>query len=89
MRDLTSLCDYFVICSGDSERQVAAIYDQVTRLVKKNKIKIQHYTNDKSSRWMLVDLFDVIVHVFIEEARTFYNLEYLWTAAKKIYPAEE
>ena len=53
-------------------------------MCKKNKIDIQHREHDESLRWILVDFFDVMLHIFLDEAREFYNLEYLWNTAKKI-----
>lgn len=80
----SSLCDYFVICSGGSCRQVRAIYDDILRSSRKARLKIKHRQGDESSRWMLIDFFDVILHIFLEEAREFYNLEYLWRNAERI-----
>jgi ribosome-associated protein len=84
VRKLSGLCDYFVICSGDSGRQVQAIYEDIRRSCKKSNIEIRHYEDDESSRWILVDFFDVILHIFLEEARGFYNLEHLWRLARKV-----
>ena len=78
VRKVSSICDYFVICSGESQRQVKAIHEEVIKSCKKNEIRIQHSEKDEAARWILVDFFDVILHIFFEEARSFYNLEYLW-----------
>ncbi|MBU0694772.1 MAG: ribosome silencing factor [Candidatus Omnitrophica bacterium] len=80
----TGLSDYFIICSAPSEEQVRAIYNQVLKQCKKNKIKIYHRQDDELSCWVLLDFFDVILHVFTDEARYFYNLEYLWQPAIKM-----
>jgi ribosome-associated protein len=63
---------------------VRAIYEEISRAAKAEDLKIRHYEYDESSRWILVDFFDIILHIFLDEARGFYNLEYLWHAAKKI-----
>ncbi len=84
IRKLSSLCDYFVICSAESQRQTNAICEQVIKECKKNEIDIQHYEKDEQSSWILVDLFDVIVHIFSSPAREFYRLEHLWKAARKL-----
>lgn len=84
VKKVSGICDYFVICSGDSATQVKAIYEEVRRVCKKNKIKIRSFEADQLSHWILVDFFDVILHIFLDETRKFYNLEYLWSAAKKI-----
>lgn len=87
IRKSSSLCDYFVICSGTSQRQVKAIYEGVRRLSRKAGIEIRSHKNDEGGNWFLVDFFDVILHIFLDEAREFYNLEYLWKAARKVKPA--
>jgi len=84
IRGVSNLCDYFIICSGESTRQVKAICEEVKRMCKKNKITLQHQESDESSRWVLIDLSDIMLHVFLEEARNFYDLEYLWNGAKKV-----
>jgi ribosome-associated protein len=81
---LGGFCDYFIICSGEVEPQVKAIYDEVMDQCRKNNIEIHHFQGDESGRWFVVDLFDVVVHIFSEEARQLYNLEYLWRGAKKV-----
>ncbi len=80
----SGLCDYFVICSAESTRQVDAIHHETVKLCRKNKISVRSHQYDESSHWMLVDLFDVILHIFFEETRKFYNLEHLWKEAKKV-----
>jgi len=84
MRKVSNLCDYFIICSGESSRQVKAICEETTKMCKKNKIEIQHQERDELSQWILIDLFDIMLHVFLDEARKFYNLEHLWHEAKKV-----
>jgi len=82
LRKLTSMTDFFVICSGDSEAQVKAITDHIEEKMKKRKIyplNREGYTNLK---WVLLDYFDVIMHVFHKDTRNFYNLESLWGDAK-------
>jgi len=79
-----SLYDYFVICSAETGRQVRAIYEEVEKSCKENHIDIHHCEDDHACRWILVDLFDVLLHIFVDEARDFYNLEYLWRDAKKV-----
>lgn len=84
LKSQSSFCDYFVICSAESTRQVDAIHQETVKLCRKDKINVRSHQYDESSRWILVDLFDVILHIFLEEARKFYNLEYLWNTAKKV-----
>ena len=84
IKDISHFSDYFIICSGTSERHTRAIYEEAIKSSRKNKIDIHHIENDVLSRWLLVDYFDVILHVFTEEARQFYNIERLWREAKKV-----
>ena len=82
----TSLCDYFVICSANSKPQAQAIHDELVKLCKKNEFKLHHSEKDELMRWILLDSSDVIIHIFLEEARLYYNLEYVWPKAKRIHP---
>lgn len=78
LRSLTTMSDYFVICSADSETQVKAIADEVDKKLKDEGIKSWHKEGYKALSWVLLDYVDVIVHIFRKEAREFYNLEKLW-----------
>ena len=84
IRSISNICDYFVICSAETNRQTKAIYNEVLKKCEEDKIKINHAESDQMFHWILVDFFDVILHIFIDEAREFYNLEYLWNRAKKV-----
>ena len=84
LSDQSGFCDYFVICSAESSRQVDAIHQETVKLCRRDNINVRSHQDDESSRWILVDLFDVILHIFLQEAREFYNLEYLWNTAKKV-----
>ena len=84
VREFFNLYDYFVICSAETSRQVKAISDEIAKKCRESGIHIHHREKDESFQWTLIDLFDVVVHVFLEEARDFYNLEYLWRDAKKV-----
>ena len=78
-----SICDYFVVCDAQSNRQVASIAKSIEEFTYNNlKIKLIHKEGYKNSQWILLDYGDVMVHVFQEEAREFYNLEGLWADAK-------
>lgn len=82
---LTSIADYFIICSGTSERQTAAIADAIDdRLRVEDKAKPLLIEGMSSGRWVLLDYGDFIVHVFTEECRRFYGLERLWGDAPNI-----
>jgi ribosome-associated protein len=78
LRGITSITDYFVICSGDVDIQVKAIADTITAKLKEEDIDVWHTEGYQSGHWILLDFVDVVVHVFLEEAREFYGLERLW-----------
>jgi ribosome-associated protein len=78
---LSILADYFVIASGQSELQVQALYDELDKKMAEKGIFPKHL--DKSNRWIVLDYTDVIVHIFHQEERAFYNIERLWTDIKR------
>ncbi len=78
LRSISPLADYFVICSGESERQVKAIVNDVTEKTKKEGVRPLHIEGDSSSGWLLVDYGGVIVHIFSPVMRDYYQLEKLW-----------
>jgi len=84
IRKEANYCDYFVILSGDSTVQVRALYNHIIGRAKEENIFIAHREDDSEDRWLLIDLGDVIVHIFLEEERAYYDLEYLWKKARKI-----
>ncbi len=84
MRKLVNFCDYFVICSADSDRHVAAIVNGIEDGLSKLDLKVRHKQGVNVSTWALLDLGDIVVHVFEGEARQFYGLEHLWQDAPKI-----
>lgn len=84
VKGLTSITDYFVICSGTSSRHLNTIADEIVNKLKKKGIKPFHFEADNEYNWAVVDLFDVIVHIFSEEKRDQYRLEHLWGDAKRI-----
>ena len=82
LREITSITDYFVICSGDSEVQIKAICDHITEQLEQKDIKIWHVEGYQSLNWVLMDLVDVVIHIFKPEVRDYYALERLWGDAK-------
>jgi len=82
--DLTSYADIFIICSGRSNRQVSAIADFIKTELKKHKIMPLGVEGTKDGHWVLLDYGHVIIHVFYEPVREFYDLEGLWADAKRI-----
>ena len=80
----TAVCDFFVICSGDSSTQVDGIYDNILKATRTELNKKPHSTEGKNnSEWILLDYVNVVAHVFYHENRTFYDLEDLWSDAKR------
>jgi ribosome-associated protein len=84
LRSISLLADYFVICSGESERQIKAIVDEITGTIKVEGVRPLHIEGDSSSGWVLVDYGGVIVHVFAPAARGYYQLEKLWSDAATV-----
>lgn len=88
VKEISILSDYFVICHGNSEKQVGAITDEVVEKAHKAGIDVGKVEGKDTGRWVLIDLGDVIVHVFHGEERGFYNLEKLWADAPLVPIAE-
>ena len=86
MRQIVNFCDYFIICSGNTDRHVRAIADGVDEGLQKLGTKIKLQQGLKQSFWVVLDLGDVVIHVFQKQMREFYRLEYLWRDAKRIKP---
>lgn len=84
LRGLTSITDFFVICSGTSTTQVDAIADGVEQALKKDGQYPSHTEGKAESTWILLDYGDVVVHIFEEQTRAFYALERLWGDAASI-----
>ena len=82
LRKITTMTDFFVICSGTSDVQVRAISDAVLEGCKEKGIDVYHVEGMDSLNWVLIDLVDIVVHVFQPETRRYYQLERLWGDAK-------
>ena len=78
LREVSDMTDYFVICSGDSDTQVKAVTDAVTEGIKQRGQKVGRKEGYANLQWVLIDLFDVVIHVFQQRTREYYNLERLW-----------
>ena len=80
-----TICNYFVICQGNSPSQVLAIVDSVKEHVRKEMgEKVYAIDGTRNAQWVAMDYSDIIVHIFLPEVRDFYNLEHLWADAKLI-----
>ena len=83
LRKITNIWDFFVIISSTSIPHTQALIEEITKQAKKEKILIHHKEADTNKSWVIIDFFDVLCHIFTEEKRNFYNLEYVWSKAKK------
>ncbi|KEF38111.1 iojap-like ribosome-associated protein [Schinkia azotoformans MEV2011] len=84
MRGVSLVADYFIICHGNSEKQVQAIAREVKDKALENDIGIKRLEGFDEARWVLCDLGDVIVHIFHRDERIYYNLERLWGDAPRV-----
>ena len=82
--ELTTMADFFVICSGRSDRQVAALSDAIVEELRKEGTRPLGMEGRQSARWVLLDYGSVIVHVFAPEEREYYGLERLWGKAVQV-----
>ena len=78
LRGISSLCDYYLICHGNSEPQIKAIADNIR---KNTTYKPRHIEGYENKKWILLDYFDVIVHVFDKVEREYYEIEKIWADA--------
>ena len=83
-RKVCSFADYFVICSGESDRQISAIYDEIGHRLKHEGILPHHYEGTVDSGWLLLDFGDTIVHIFASSERDYYQLDELWSQATPV-----
>lgn len=84
LRGLSSIADYFVICSGNNIPQVAAIADSIGHALAQEGVRPSHVEGGSESNWLLMDFGDVVVHIFAEQTRFFYSLEKLWGDAPRV-----
>ena len=84
IRDVSTIADYFVICSGNNTRQLQAIADAVEEQLEKQGAKLLHREGVAETGWLLLDFGDVIVHIFGTKEREYYRLERLWNDAKTV-----
>jgi len=84
VRELTTLADVFMLCSGRSNRQVSAIADHIRRFLKDHGIRPLYVEGMKEGHWVLLDYGQVVIHVFYEPVRQFYDLESLWADARPL-----
>jgi ribosome-associated protein len=89
LRGTPAFTDFFVLCSGQSQRQVKAIADGVEDALRATKVRPAHVEGYDRAEWVLMDFFSFIVHVFAPQTREFYSLERLWGDAERIEVSDE
>lgn len=89
LRGTPAFTDFFVLCSGNTQRQVKAIADGVEASLRTAKVRPAHVEGYERAEWVLMDYFTFIVHVFTPQTRTFYSLERLWGDAERIEVSDE
>ena len=80
-RQICSFADFFIICSGESNRQIDAIQDEISKTLRKEGITPHHKEGTADSGWILLDIGGVIVHIFSPEQRDYYKMDELWNNA--------
>lgn len=83
-RQVCSFADYFVICSGESDRQIEAIWQEIREKLKREGVVPLHIEGSADSGWILLDVGEVIVHIFSPSQRDYYKLDDLWHKAKPV-----
>jgi len=84
LKDVSSCADYFVICSGNSDRQIQGLAAHIGQKLKKAGIFPLGIEGERSGSWILMDYGDVIIHIFYKPVREFYDIEGLWADAPKM-----
>ncbi|MBM7554697.1 ribosome silencing factor [Thalassobacillus pellis] len=84
MTEVSLIADYFLICEGSNERQVQAIARELKDKAEENGISVSRIEGFEQARWILVDLHDVVCHIFHKDERNYYNLERLWGDAPTV-----
>lgn len=84
IRDISSIADYFVIATGTSNTHVKALADETEYQLDNAGISVSSIEGQRNDTWILLDYIDVIVHVFSEDAREYYNLERLWEDGEEV-----
>jgi ribosome-associated protein len=84
LEGLGAFTDYFLLCTGFSSPQLVAICDEIEEQLEHKGVRLLHREGKAGSDWMLLDFGGLVVHVFTERARHFYDLERLWRAARRV-----
>ncbi|MBI4302856.1 MAG: ribosome silencing factor [Chloroflexi bacterium] len=81
VRPLSTFADFFVICTGESERQLRAIYEEIEHVLKKEGVVPYRHEGTTDSGWVVLDYSDVVIHIFAPFEREYYKLDELWPKA--------
>jgi ribosome-associated protein len=81
---IASFASYFLLCTGDSSRQMQAIADEIEKKLKAAGLRPSHVEGYQNSEWILMDYMDLVIHIFSRQARAYYDLERLWRDGKKL-----
>lgn len=84
VKKVSSISDYFIVCSGSSDRQVQAIASFIEETLKKEGKRPLGIEGERIGKWILMDYGDIIIHIFYEPVRDFYDLERLWTDVPRV-----
>lgn len=84
LQNISLVADYYVICHGNSDVQVQAITTEIRKQAQERGIPVRGIEGFDSARWVLIDLGDVVIHVFHRDEREYYNIERLWSDAKVV-----
>ena len=82
--EIASFANYFLFCTGDSSRQMQAIADEIEKQLKEVGVRPSHVEGYQNAEWILMDYFDLVIHIFSKNARVYYDLERLWRDGKKL-----
>ncbi|MEA3560207.1 MAG: ribosome silencing factor [Candidatus Omnitrophota bacterium] len=83
MKEVSNIADFFIICEGQSDKQLKAIADNILEKLKNLYIRVWHIAGYEEAKWILLDYNDVIIHIFCKQMRSFYDLEHLWSKAPR------
>lgn len=84
LRGVSPVTQYFVICTGTSDRQMRAVADEIAKGGRKLGQRVWHVAGEKSAEWIVMDFVDVVVHIFDEAHRRYYDLELIWGEAPRV-----
>lgn len=82
--NVSSMCDYLIIADGKNKNQIQAMCDNVEEFMDKAGIKMKNREGYSNGGWILLDFYDIIIHIFSEEERSFYDLDHIWRDGKRI-----